>query len=745
MNKTSSISFTLPISCQVCLGKVKQPVVCPNYHAFCSVCIELWLQHNQQCPTCRIPITPENPCKQVLGGPSFSEESSDSTPASTPALRRTRFDLLYKEYEDEIERLGNEVETLKTQKGDLERQLSQAQQAVPSTSSSAVSPSCKGMKLKGKEVKDNVDVMLVLTSKLKEATETYEKVKRDMDKMKEVNLRLRDENASLLRETGRLKQLVASRSPHKYERYAMSAQASKIDQCEREIKALKRALDRSDIYVEELENKNAAYKNKYGDIQVEPNEDESVVSEDLSRSESADLGASARESARAGATPGIEGAGCANIVTQNRRLSTGKAVRVKREEVDYEDDDDEDDKTDGGESSFQLEKPSPITPASCLRRLTLDSNTKSSSPTSSSTSTASSSGSGSSPASSLRSCTRQLNFGSQSKASASPQEVCIVKSEPSAILEMPNFYPNTLEDTPDNLDTTLSNLDYSITPEFEACTKLLKAAEERVHQRRQNSLEDINSQEYLLGLQPGSSTSQPSVKLVDYKSSYILADCDPTFQFNPVLVSQASASNSTSGLTFDTLQSTQRPPSAPAASTLINPTNSSAILSSYSTMPSVTSTTRPKSAPLNISHGASIQMVQQQPHINTSSLQNLSSTLVPVIGNPLQGHNTSAYLPIPQTCSSTTYQISSGTSYSSSTQQQIRNISTASSSSSMPSYSSQSQSDQDLRPRGAAKQQKTVYVLSGSRIAPLGDRRKRSSNAERGQHLTSSPSKTQKF
>ncbi len=49
-----NVSLTLPITCQICLGRVKDPSVCPNLHVFCAGCINLWLEKSKQCPTCRI-------------------------------------------------------------------------------------------------------------------------------------------------------------------------------------------------------------------------------------------------------------------------------------------------------------------------------------------------------------------------------------------------------------------------------------------------------------------------------------------------------------------------------------------------------------------------------------------------------------------------------------------------------------------------------------------------------------------
>ena len=46
-------TLTLPITCQICLSRVRDPCVCPNLHAFCKCCIDMWLEKSKQCPTCR--------------------------------------------------------------------------------------------------------------------------------------------------------------------------------------------------------------------------------------------------------------------------------------------------------------------------------------------------------------------------------------------------------------------------------------------------------------------------------------------------------------------------------------------------------------------------------------------------------------------------------------------------------------------------------------------------------------------
>ena len=55
-SSSASLVFTLPISCQICLSKVKDPVICANRHVFCKSCMDVWLQRNNQCPACRIQI-----------------------------------------------------------------------------------------------------------------------------------------------------------------------------------------------------------------------------------------------------------------------------------------------------------------------------------------------------------------------------------------------------------------------------------------------------------------------------------------------------------------------------------------------------------------------------------------------------------------------------------------------------------------------------------------------------------------
>ncbi|XP_037001065.2 ORC ubiquitin ligase 1 isoform X1 [Artibeus jamaicensis] len=255
-----TLSLTLPITCHICLGKVRQPVICINNHVFCSVCIDLWLKNNSQCPACRVPITPENPCKEIIGGTSESEPMLSHT--IRKHLRKTRLELLHKEYEDEIDCLQREVEELKSKNLSLESQIktildpltlmqgSQNEDKIPVADNSS---------------KSEPGTVVEWEKKLRTANEIYEKVKDDVDKLKEANKKLKLENGGLVRENLRLKAEVDNRSPQKFGRFTVAALQSKVEQYERETNRLKKALERSDKYIEELESQIAQLKNSSGE------------------------------------------------------------------------------------------------------------------------------------------------------------------------------------------------------------------------------------------------------------------------------------------------------------------------------------------------------------------------------------------------------------------------------------------------------------------------------------------------
>ncbi|XP_043928854.1 ORC ubiquitin ligase 1 [Protopterus annectens] len=243
-----SLSLTLPITCHVCLGKVRQPVICANCHVFCSICIEVWLKNNEQCPMCRIPITAENPCREVIGG-GESESDSYSSPLIRKHLRKARLELLQREYEDEIESLQKEIEDLNSKNLSLEAQLENA--FNPFTSS----PAKEERKTDGVEgSRVDSERFHEWAEKLKVSRDRYEKAKNEVDSLKEANQKLWEQNSVLVRENLRLKTEAENRSPQKFGRFTMAALQAKIDQSEREMNRLNKALERSDKYIEELES-----------------------------------------------------------------------------------------------------------------------------------------------------------------------------------------------------------------------------------------------------------------------------------------------------------------------------------------------------------------------------------------------------------------------------------------------------------------------------------------------------------
>ncbi|XP_068175307.1 ORC ubiquitin ligase 1 [Antennarius striatus] len=246
--QTSTLSLTLPISCQICLGKVRQPVICANHHVFCSSCMEMWLKKASQCPTCRVPITSENPCREIIGGTNETDHSD--FPSMRKCLRKTRGELVLREYEEEIEGLIRENEDLKIKNQSLESQLK-----------TGLDP-CDINVVQTDDKKIDPYTLEDWTNKLQAATDICDKLKLDMDRLKETNKALRSQNVDLVQENMRLKAEVANRSPQKFGRYTVAALEAKIQQYERDADHLKRALERSDQYIEELESRVGGPENR---------------------------------------------------------------------------------------------------------------------------------------------------------------------------------------------------------------------------------------------------------------------------------------------------------------------------------------------------------------------------------------------------------------------------------------------------------------------------------------------------
>nr|XP_021531465.1 RING finger protein 219 [Aotus nancymaae] len=197
-------------------------------------------------------------------------------------LRKTRFELLHKEYEDEIDCLQKEIEELKSKNLSLESQIKTI--LDPLTLVQGNQNEDKHL-VTDNPSKSNAETVAEWKKKLRTANEIYEKVKDDVDKLKEANKKLKLENGGLVRENLRLKAEVDNRSPQKdrndlvsfshldkgnshpflssriFGRFAVAALQSKVEQYERETNRLKKALERSDKYIEELESQVAQLKN----------------------------------------------------------------------------------------------------------------------------------------------------------------------------------------------------------------------------------------------------------------------------------------------------------------------------------------------------------------------------------------------------------------------------------------------------------------------------------------------------
>jgi predicted nucleic acid-binding Zn-ribbon protein len=239
---SSNVCFTLPITCQICLGKVKDPSVCPNLHAFCSFCIDIWLEKSKHCPTCRVAISAETPCKRILGGAESSDDVDVIKPTdfSHPSTRKARLLGLYQQYEDEIDRLNKYIDTLNVEIGKLKEQLTRAGSNSALTAGST-SP--------------QIDMLQMLKSKLQTAQTELDASDREREELRESNKKLDSENSILIQEIGRLRASLSEKNSQMSSRYTMAALESRVDTYEREIRQLQKALEKSDKYISELERR----------------------------------------------------------------------------------------------------------------------------------------------------------------------------------------------------------------------------------------------------------------------------------------------------------------------------------------------------------------------------------------------------------------------------------------------------------------------------------------------------------
>ncbi|CAL8403454.1 unnamed protein product [Boreogadus saida] len=244
--KSSTFSITLPMSCQICLGKVRQPVICPNCHVFCSSCMETWMQNVSQCPACRVPITKDNPCRELIAGSDGEEIQNRET---SRRLRKMRGTLLLREYEDEIDRLLQENEELKSRLQIVGEEMPAPSHQEAACSTQDPQPTAGPSEQRSSDLRE----LQQLGHELKHATDVCSKAKEDMERHKQTNKMLRSQNLDLVQENMNLRAEVSSRSPQKFSRYTVAALEATIQQNEWKMKQLNKALEQSDKTIECLQ------------------------------------------------------------------------------------------------------------------------------------------------------------------------------------------------------------------------------------------------------------------------------------------------------------------------------------------------------------------------------------------------------------------------------------------------------------------------------------------------------------
>lgn len=249
--------------CWICRFQVSDPVTCSNGHLFCRDCVSRWIQpflsvsngvsslngtlldlsssSNQKpyCPTCRVALRMED-LKSILGaadGQQFADSSGLSSKLSKRSsqrnIRLARFNSLRDSYEAEIEHLLCQVDKLEEQldlcrNGCQEKYSRSVQTEAPHPSTS-----------------DILERALKFANDLKSENEQLRKVNEDLEMAKlnlsrELKLFTEDKNGG---------------TPQKYGKLLISTQQREIEDLKKERNQLKKAMDRQDGYIKELENK----------------------------------------------------------------------------------------------------------------------------------------------------------------------------------------------------------------------------------------------------------------------------------------------------------------------------------------------------------------------------------------------------------------------------------------------------------------------------------------------------------
>lgn len=177
---------------------------------------------------------------------------SDSDSFSSRALRRARIDLIFKDYEAEIERLQSELD-------------SKSHHQQPSVLNACDELTDCQDRLTHEQADGGIEsrqLIDTLKCQLQQATLAQQTTNMQLDAIKQEVEILRNVNTRLERENQRLKVDLANRSPRRFGRLTVVALESKLDAREKEVQQLTRALEKTDEHISSLENELQMYRSQ---------------------------------------------------------------------------------------------------------------------------------------------------------------------------------------------------------------------------------------------------------------------------------------------------------------------------------------------------------------------------------------------------------------------------------------------------------------------------------------------------
>jgi len=238
--------YTLPILCQICLQKVVDPWTCCNQHVFCNKCINAWLTKQNNCPVCRVQVTPQSPIRPVIGGLLKNEDDSDVSCQTKFDLRRTRIEIIMKDYESDIKNLESDVKNLKKENKDLNKKLTD----------------CSKRFSENLAEQNNSNLCLQCLKPLNIVVESQKSndqhLKSEISRLENKEKSLKEEIEKLKKENEQIKDQVLLQSPTRMSRATVASLEKRLEISLKESARLEKALSRSDAYIESLKEEIAA-------------------------------------------------------------------------------------------------------------------------------------------------------------------------------------------------------------------------------------------------------------------------------------------------------------------------------------------------------------------------------------------------------------------------------------------------------------------------------------------------------